>query len=361
MTEQEALLVLNAVPDLGAVRIRKLMAVLGSALAVLQAPSDGLNECRWLTPEHVQNILNFSKDKFLQGEYNLMQRKSIVAVTLADENFPCSLKNFEDAPVVLYVKGSMDCLNDMSVALVGSRAASFYGRRCAQAFARAFVQAGLTVVSGLARGIDTAAHQGALNAGGRTIAVIGCGFNHMYPKENVPLMEAISRQGAVVSEFAFGMPPLKQNFPWRNRIISALALGTVVIEAGPQSGALITADYALAQNKDVFVLPSNVDNETALGSNRLIQDGACVALDPDDVLLCIKKGYLPQAHAEDRKLLVLSEEQSRVYPHITSAPVHLEELARQSGLDIGCLMNITLSLELKRLIKQLPGQYYVRN
>jgi DNA processing protein len=345
MTEQEALLVLNAVPDLGAVRIRKLTAFFGSALEALKAS---------------ENIIHFSKDKFLQDEYNLMQRKGIVAITAVDDNYPCSLKIYEDSPVVLYVKGEIDCLNEMSVALVGSRAASFYGCKSANMFAQAFVQAGMMVVSGLARGIDTAAHQGALSAGGKTIAIIGCGFNHMYPKENSPLMEAISRRGAVVSEFACAMPPLKQNFPWRNRIISALSLATVVIEAGRKSGALITADYALGQNKDVFVVPSNIDTETALGSNQLIQDGARVALNPDDVLSQIKADYVPRPN-EQKTLLLLSDEQSRVYPHITCQPVHLDDLVRQSGLNISSLMNITLSLELKHVIRQLPGQYYVRN
>ncbi len=346
MTEQEALLVLNAVPDLGATRIRKLIVLYGSALKALQASV---------------NIIHFSKDKFLQDEYNLMQRRGIVALTSADGNYPCSLKDFEDAPVVLYIKGEIDALNQMSVAIVGSRAASFYGCKSANTFARAFVEAGMMVVSGLARGIDTAAHQGALSAGGKTIAVIGCGFNHMYPKENLSLMETISKNGAVVSEFAFDMPPLKQNFPWRNRIISALSLATVVIEAGSRSGALITADFALAQNKDVFVVPSNIDTETALGSNQLIQDGAKVALNPDDVLSQIKKDYVPSCLNDSKPMLLLSDEQSKVYPHITYQPVHLDELVQRSGLDISSLMNITLSLELKRVIRQLPGQYYVRN
>ncbi len=345
MTEQEALLVLNAVPDLGARRIRKLTAFFGSALEALKAS---------------ENIIHFSKDKFLQDEYNLIKRRGIVVITSADDNYPCSLKNFEDASVVLYIKGETDALNQMSVAIVGSRAASFYGCKSAQTFARAFVEAGMTVVSGLARGIDTAAHQGSLEAGGKTIAVIGCGFNHMYPKENLSLMETIARRGAVVSEFAFDMPPLKQNFPWRNRIISALSLATVVIEAGSKSGALITADYALSQNKDVFVVPSNIDAETALGSNQLIQDGARVALNPDDVLSQIKEDHVPRGN-EGGTLLLLSDEQSKVYPHITYQPVHLDELVKQSGLNVSRLMNIMLSLELKRVIRQLPGQYYVRN
>ncbi len=361
MTEQDALLVLNAVPDLGAVRIRKLMAFFGSALDIIQASLDDLNNCRLLLRGHAENIFHFSKDKFLQDEYNLMQRRGIVAITAADDNYPCSLKDFADAPVVLYVKGDIQCLETRSVAIVGSRAASYYGCQSARKFAEAFVGAGLTVVSGLARGIDTAAHQGVLSADGKTIAVIGCGFNYMYPKENYSLMETISNNGAVVSEFAFNMPPLKQNFPWRNRIISGLSLATVVIEAGSKSGALITAGFALAQNKDVFVIPSNIDNETALGSNQLIQDGALVALNPDDVLSQVNEGHVPVAKPEQGALLLLSDEQSRVFPYITHQPVHLDELVKQSGMNISSLMNITLSLELKRVIRQLPGQYYVRN
>ncbi len=360
MTEQEALLVLNAVPDLGAIRIRKLMAFFGSALEVLEASLEELAQSGLLFPAAAENIFYFSKDKFLRDEYNLMQREGVIVRTVADEDYPSSLKDFEDSPVVMYIKGEIDCLKPGSVAIVGSRAASFHGCKSAKVFAQAFARAGTLVVSGLARGIDTAAHQGSLEAGGKTIAVIGCGFNHMYPKENHSLMEAISRKGAVVSEFAFSMPPLRQNFPWRNRIISALSVATVVIEAGSKSGALITADYALAQNKDVFVLPSNIDNETAYGSNRLIQDGARVALNPGDVLSQIKNDYDPVPETDSRRVLLLSDEQARVYPHITFMPVHLDELARQSGFNISSLMNITLSLELKRAIRQLPGQYYVR-
>ena len=173
-------------------------------------------------------------------------------------------------------------------------------------------------------------------------------------------METIACHGAVVSEFACSMPPLKQNFPWRNRIISALSLATVVIEAGRKSGALITADFALAQNKDVYAVPSNIDSETALGSNQLIQDGARVALIPDDVLSQIKTDFIPSSR-EKVITQLLSEEQSRVYPHITCQPVHMDDLLRQSGFSVSSLMNITLSLELKHLIRQLPGQYYVRN
>ena len=361
MTEQEALLVLNAVPDLGARRIRKLTAFFGSALEALQADVEELQASRIVLPTTAENIFHFSKDKFLQDEYNLIQHKGITALTVADDNFPGSLKDFEDAPVVLYVKGEIDCLHRLSVALVGSRSASFYGCKSARTFAQAFTRAGMMVVSGLARGIDTAAHQGSLDAGGKTVAVIGCGFNYMYPKENHSLMETISKNGAVVSEFACAMPPLKHNFPWRNRIISALSRATVVIEAGRKSGALITADYALAQNKDVFVLPSNIDNETALGSNQLIQEGARVALNPDDVLTQIKEDYTPSLFNDHQPVLLLSDEQLQVYPHITSQPVHLDDLARCSGLNISSLMNIALSLELKHAIRQLPGQYYVRN
>ena len=361
MTEHEAYLVLNAIPDLGAIRIRKLVGFFGSALKVLQASRDELNQCKFFLPTIIENILHFSKDKFLRDEYNLIQRRGLNVVTLTDVHFPGSLKDFEDAPVVLYVNGRLDCLREPAVALVGSRAASYYGCKSAMSFARAFAEAGMVVVSGLARGIDTAAHQGALEANGRTIAVIGCGFNHIYPKENYPLMAKISQRGAVVSEFPCAMPPLKHNFPWRNRIISALSRATVVIEAGKQSGALITADYAIAQNRDVFVLPSNIDSATALGSNQLIQEGARVALSPDDVLSQVSEEFVPSLFKNERPVLLLSDEQSKIYGHITYQPIHLDELARQSGLGISSLMNITLSLELKHAIRQLPGQYYVRN
>jgi len=361
MTEQDALLVLNAVPDLGAVRIRQLMSFFGSSLEVLSASMEELIQSNIITPTIAENIIHFSKDKFLQDEYNLIQRKGLTVLTAADERFPCSFKDFGDSPVVLYIKGELDFLNQSAVAMVGSRAASYYGLKSARVFAQSFTKAGLTIVSGLARGIDTAAHQGCLDAGGTTVAVIGCGFNYMYPKENHTLMQKISRQGAVISEFACDMPPLRHNFPWRNRIISLLSLATVVIEAGKKSGALITADFALAQNKDVFVLPSNIDSDTALGSNLLIQDGARVALNPDDVLSQIKENYTPLYPNDQRPLLLLSKEQNQVYPHIMHQPVHLDELVKRSGLNISSLMNITLSLELKRAIRQLPGQYYVRN
>ncbi len=361
MTEQEALLVLNAVPDLGALRIRKLMAFFGSARRVLEASIEELHTSGLLLPTTAENIFHFSKDKFLEDEYNRRKRKGIALITAADNDYPCSLKDFEDAPVVLYVKGDIGSLGQMSVALVGPRAASYYGLKTARTFAGSFARAGLVVVSGLARGIDTAAHQGSLEARGRTIAVIGCGFNYMYPKENRSLSETISQNGAVISEFAMDMPPLKYNFPWRNRIISALSLATVVIEAGSRSGALITADYALAQNKDVFVLPANIDTPTAMGSNRLIQDGARVALSPDDVLYQIKEGHIPWHADKSLPELLLDDQQQQVYPHITYQPVHLDELVRLSGLSISSLMGITLSLELKRAIRQLPGQYYVRN
>ena len=361
MTEQEALLVLNAVPGLGAIRIRQLLSYFGNACQVLQVSVVELSQTGLSLPTVAQNIINFSKDKFLQGEYNLIQRRKVSILTMADTAFPSSLRTFEVAPVVLYIKGKVECLDQRSVAIVGSRSASFYGCKSAKAFAKSFARAGMLVVSGLARGIDTAAHQGCLEADGGTIAVIGCGFNFMYPKENILLMERISRQGAVVSEFPFAMPPLKHHFPWRNRIISALSLATVVIEARSQSGALITADYALAKNKDVFVVPSNIDSETSLGSNQLIQDGAKVALNPDDVLSQIKEDYVPSSPKDCRPVLLLSEEQSKVYPYITNQPIHLDELVKASGFNISSLMNITLSLELKRAIRQLPGQYYVRN
>ena len=284
MKEQDALLVLNAVPGLGAVKAKLLSELFGSAAAVLDQNYAGILSSGIVAPGVAENIIHFSKDKFLSDEYNLGQQKGVRVMTVADDDFPQSLRDVPGGPIVLYIQGDPQVLHAASIAMVGSRACSHYGLSMAGRFAASFAQAGVVVVSGLARGIDTAAHQGCLKAGGKTIAVLGCGLEHVYPKENRVLMEAISRQGAVVSELPMTTSPIPANFPRRNRIISGLSLTTLVVEAAAQSGALITADYALEQGRDVFVIPANVDYISAQGSNRLIKDGAKVALTPGDVL-----------------------------------------------------------------------------
>ena len=238
-------LILNAVPGIGPKRARQLIDHFGSPQSILNATREQLLALQDI-PEHaILNFLHFSKDKFLSHEYNLMQSAGVQAICIEDEKYPQILKEIADAPLVLYIKGSPECLVSPAVAIVGSRRASLYGMGMAQVFAAKLAESGLTVVSGMARGIDTAAHQGAIKAGGVTIAVLGCGLNYVYPPENDLLAKSIFNTGAVISEFPMETPPASFNFPRRNRIISGLSRGVLVVEAALKSGALITSDFAL--------------------------------------------------------------------------------------------------------------------
>ena len=231
MTELEALLVLNAVTGLGGIRIRKLLDCFGSGAAAIKSNRQDLIAAGILPGNVVSNFIKFNKDEFLKKEYDLINKHGIKVISFRDKNYPAHLKEIPDSPVVLYVKGTVEKENDLSIALVGSRRASFYGLSVAEKLAAGLADLGITVVSGMARGIDGAAHRGALRAGGATLAVLGCGLSHIYPPEHKKLFEEIAAHGAVVSEFSMAMAPLAANFPKRNRIISGLCLGVVVVEA----------------------------------------------------------------------------------------------------------------------------------
>lgn len=362
MTSQQALMVLNAIPGLGASGIKKLMAVFGNANQILQKNYEELLE-QGLASSLVTNIVHFPKDKFLEGEYNHLRQKGAQVITIVDEDYPSCLKEIPSAPIVLYIRGKRQMLSSLGIAMVGSRQASFYGMKMAESFARAFAQAGITVISGLARGIDTASHQGCLKAQGATMAVLGCGLNHIYPKENALLLEDIAAKGLLVSEFPMDTAPLMYNFPRRNRIISGLSLATVIIEASPKSGALITADCALEQGRDVFAVPGNIDSVLSEGTNRLIKDGAKIALSAQEVLeeLGLEiQAQLEQGKSQEKPRVNLSVEEYKVYEVIDHQPNHIDIIATRCGQEIGLLMSQMLNLELKGVIKQLPGQYYIR-
>ena len=363
MNEQSALLILNAIPGLGAVKIKELIRVFGSAVKVLEQNQNGLMASGVVTGNMTVNIVHFSKDKFLEDEYNLVQQAGAHVITWADELYPSMLREIPGAPFVLYVLGKVDLLNSVSVGMVGSRAASYYGLSVAEKFAKAFAVNGLTVISGLARGIDTAAHQGALKADGQTIAVLGCGLNFIYPKENAKLKEQIAEQGAVVSEMPMNTAPIPANFPRRNRIISGLSLATVVVEAAIKSGALITADFALEQGRDVFAVPANIDTIAGQGSNRLIKDGAKVALAPEDVMRELKtqvEWAFEEGSVGEVPKIKLAEEEMDIYTLIAETPAHIDDLALRAKQAIGSTASVLLNLELKGIVRQLPGKYYVK-
>ncbi len=282
------------------------------------------------------------------------------------------MNEIPDAPVVLYYKGSLIPADEAAVAIVGSRRASLYGLSLAEKFARRLAELGIAVISGLARGIDTAAHRGCLQASGRTLAILGCGLMHVYPKENKGLMENIEKQGAVISEFPMRTLAFAYNFPRRNRIISGLSLGVLVVEASLRSGALVTSRCALEQGREVFAIPGQIDHPNTFGTHRLIKEGAKLVNCVEDILEELKLPLesflfkLKAMHSENAVAAAenspedLSEEESKIYRAITQQPIYIDELATQWNRSVAEMTGILLTLELKRYVKQLPGKYFVK-
>ncbi|HBR15163.1 MAG TPA: DNA-protecting protein DprA [Candidatus Omnitrophica bacterium] len=394
MTELDALLVLNAVAGVGNIRVRKLVEQYGSAHKLFSLDEAELRENGVPQPA-VQNILNFPRDNFLKNEYNLITQKKVKLVDYRDESYPVNLRGIPDAPIVLYVRGSILKDNEASIAIVGSRRCSLYGSSVSGQFAGRLAELGFCVVSGLARGIDTAAHQGALKAKGQTQAVMGCGLAQIYPPENKNLFEEISEKGAVISEFSMETPPAPYNFPRRNRVISGLSWGVVVVEAALRSGALITADCALEQGRDVFAVPGKVDNPGSWGAHNLIKQGAKLVSSVEDILeelelpltrfLEERKARAGQDIPQDKELPnlmpsnpfvtsaahgnclealpsegELTEEENAVYRHLSDSPVHVDELSLRCARPAAFIGSVLLQLELKRVVKQLPGKLFVK-
>ncbi|MCK5214795.1 MAG: DNA-processing protein DprA [Candidatus Omnitrophica bacterium] len=368
MTERDALIILNAVPGLGSVRIRQLIEYFGSAKAVLTLKESVLKKEKILPQNVIGKIIEFPQDKFLKNEYNLMDAYQVDVVTTFDEAYPEHLREIYQDPIVLYYKGQISCVNNVSVAVVGSRRASLYGQVTAESFAVQLAERGLAVVSGMARGIDSAAHRGAMKAGGDTIAVLGCGLSHVYPPENKGLFAKISQHGLIFSEFPMAALPLAQNFPRRNRIISGLSLGVLVVEAARKSGALITSRFALEQGREVFAIPGLVGRRSAQGTNKLIQDGAKLVMHIDDILEEISlpcHAILNQRLKDVRpatKIMrsTLSGMQLKILEFIKEQPVHIDNILLYCDGVAGKISDSLLKLEMNNFIKQLPGHFYVR-
>jgi len=294
-------------------------------------------------------------------ELGQIEKLGITLLTLNDDLYPRILKAIYDPPPILYIKGKLQEKDSLSLSIVGSRSASAYGKDITRRFARSLTQRGFTIVSGLARGIDTAAHKGALKAGGRTLAVLGSGIDVIYPWENNTLAENIAQNGAIISEFPFGTPPEAAHFPSRNRIISGLSLGTVIIEASFRSGSLITARLALEQGREVFAVPGNVDSPWSKGTNRLIKEGAKLIMDPEDIIEEVLPQYERPGRPEDRKPsepIELTPESQKILDLIEANPVHIDTLIQKSGLPSGQVSSLLLDLELKSLVQQLSGKMF---
>ncbi len=366
MTERDALMCLNAVPGVGAVTMAKLLEFFENAQGIFEAvkEKDALNGI--LKGSVFQSFERFSSEGFLKSECGLLQEQGASVLIQSDKEFPPLLKEIPAAPQVLYVRGSKDALKSLSVSIIGARRCSVYGLSVAEELAGHCAELGIAVVSGLARGIDTAAHRGALKAGGVTVAVLGNGLSRVYPPENESLAKQIvESNGAVVSEFPMETSPHAGNFPRRNRIVSGLSLGTVVVEAAARSGALITVGYALEQGREVFAVPGSIHRRTSEGTHHLIKQGAKVVCGIEDILEELAphiKGRL--AKKEDgcaTREKSLSEDERSVLNCLSDEPVHFEELVsfiKKAPADI--MVSIS-KLECGRLIQRVNGNFFVRS
>lgn len=303
------------------------------------------------------------KDIDINKELDLIEKHSIRVIAHYESAYPENLKRIYSPPPVLYVKGDF-CEEDLySVAIVGTRRPSYYGMENAERFGYGLAARGYTVVSGLARGVDTMAHRGALKAGGRTVAVLGCGLADIYPDENKELAARISENGAVVSEFSMSEPPIRFNFPRRNRVISGLSLGVLVIEAGEKSGALITANFALHENREVFSLPGMINSPNSKGTLRLIKEGAKLVEDVDDIVEEIEKTGTPKCldRAARKYEHALSEEERLVFDNLSEMPAHIDDIMQGTSMEIGSLSNVLLKLQCRKIVKEIPGKMFVRS
>lgn len=347
----------NRVTGIGPARLRALLDTFGDLEAAWHAQSAALQEAG-LDRRSLSNLLAARARLDLDRELEQLERMGVRVLTWDTSDYPVNLRNVHDPPPVLYVLGELLPEDDWAVAVVGTRRASVYGKEAARRLAEDLARNGVTIVSGLAAGIDAAAHQSALDAGGRTLAVLGSGLDIIYPSQNQRLAAAIQHQGALVSEYPLGTRPERSNFPPRNRIISGLSLGTVVVEAGARSGALITADFALDQGRDVFAVPGSIFQHSCEGSNRLIQDGAKPALSANDVLEELNLAQISQ-QAEVRATVPTTPTEDALLVLLSAEPTHVDELGRAADLPASTVASTLALLELKGLARQVGGMSYV--
>lgn len=358
----------------GPVTFAKLLAHFGSvdrALGASQAQLTGIEGIG----EQTARRITATQDKFdADAELALAEKLGVWLVHLQDDRYPTLLRRIPDPPPVLYIKGTLETTDNLAVAVVGSRRCSTYGSEQASRLAHMLAATGFTIVSGMARGIDTAAHHGALSADGRTIAVQGCGLANVFPPENEKLAQLISKSGALVSELPLNYEPLSENFPPRNRIIAGLSLGTIVIEAAPRSGALITASAALEYNREVMAVPGKIDSPLSRGTHQLLKQGARLVESTQDVMEAL--GYIGEqlkdhaATAEARVhqeiksaaaaagTLALTIDERRVLDSLDTEPVHLDDIITASQLSAGAAHSSLVCLQLKGLVKNLPGNFF---
>ena len=347
----------NLVKGIGSVRFRALLEAFGSAENAWHADPEALRTAG-LSQKLVENLVKVRAEKSLEKEWEKLHQQGIRVLTWENEGYPRRLMEIEQPPPVLYLRGELTVEDEWAVAVVGTRNITSYGRQVTEVIAGGLARNGLTVVSGLARGADSVAHQAAISAGGRTIAVLGCGVDQIYPPENRRLAEQIINHGALISDYAPGTAPEGVNFPARNRIISGLSLAVVVTEAGQKSGALITATFAAEQGRDVFAVPGNITAPHSQGTNRLIRDGAYPLLDVQGVLEVLNLTIVNEQRAA-RHAIPSDPVEAQLYQSLSQEPRHVDEIRLLTGMPIEKVSATLAMMELKGMVRQVGGMNYV--
>ena len=372
MTDREAYIILNIISGIGPARVKSLCGHFGSVSSILQASSGELKSVQGIGNTLAEAISCWKNDSEHESEMKLAEKAGVEIITLADDEYPSVLKEVHDAPLCLYVRGQMPSDNDFMLGVVGSRRITNYGRSMSEHLSRAAAYAGWTVVSGLAYGTDAVAHKAVVDAGGRTIAVLGGGLARIFPQDHVPLAKSIIESGgAVISEFPMEFAPNRRSFPMRNRIISGLSKGVLVIEAGTVSGALITAKFALDQGRLVFAVPGQADNPQARGCNALIKQGAKLTESFDDIMEEFE--FFPEfsrpanhkvvddhdvANEREEPGLKLTEDEGRIIGLLKNGDASADSLVAETGMGAGKLLSLLMKMEMKKLISQLPGKRF---
>lgn len=373
---KQSWIALNMIPALGRIRCHRLIQKFGAPENVLSASAKDL-EGEGISSRLVEEIVQARSELNMDRELSLIEKYQVKVITLEDEDYPFNLRNTANSAPVIYVRGKLVLRDRLALAVVGSRRATPYGKMIAETLSRELAEYGFTIVSGLARGIDTMAHRGALAGKGQTVAVLGCGVDRVYPLENGQLRDEIIREGAVISEFPMSTPPLPQNFPIRNATISGLSLGVVVVEAAEDSGALITARQALEQGREIFAVPGNITAATSRGVHSLIKEGAKLIEGIDDILeelMMVIESYdreiatrikvksrkkIPSP--EDRGEPMLSAEEKKIWSLLSWDPQNIEILIEKSEMTVKDVVSVLTNLEIKGFIKQLPGKLFIKN
>jgi DNA processing protein len=351
---------LSGIEGIGSVRFMKLIEYFGSAKSVFLSSREELINSRILGEKLVNRVVMSRNEDNINNYLKLVKENDVKVYTIFENEYPENLKQIHDPPPVLYVKGELREEDNCAIAMVGSRKASEYGIRVAERIAERLVGLGITIISGLAMGIDSASHRGAVKGGGRTIAVMGCGLKHIYPKSNTGLGIEIAKNGALISDYPIEEEARPEYFPARNRIISGMSLGVIVVEAGEKSGSLITVDFALEQGREVFAVPGNITSPNSRGANMLIKSGAKLISRIEDILEEFNIDIIYRGNSDDKEEAKdMSKEERTILKFLKKSGCDMDSLITATGIKSAKVISIVSMLEIKGLIRQIGGIYYL--